>query len=204
MRISMLSLVIMLAVSGWSQSPQPAVTTTQTSQHFDGKWWSKTSADEHSGFINGAADCLTWTAHEKGFNATPEQLVGKITEFYKKHPESADLSVVEVWKKIWDKAPPSAAAAQPGETWKNAHWYLDGFWWLDETQEQKQGFVEGYLWCMRTHVPDSQETYSKSASFYVEKIDAFARAHSNSKAGREKVASILRRYRDKKPSATPK
>jgi hypothetical protein len=193
----------MLAVSGWSQTPQPAVSTAQTVQHFGGKWWSKTSADEHSGFINGAADCLTWTAHEKGFNATPEQLVDKITKFYKEHPGSADLSVIEVWKIVWE-TPPSAAAAQPGETWKNAHWYLDGFWWLDETQEQKQGFVEGYLWCMRTHIPDSQETYSKSVSFYVEKIDAFARANSNSKAGREKVASILQRYRDKKPSATPK
>ena len=48
------------------------------------------------------------------------------------------------------------------------------------------------------------ETYSKSASFYVEKIDAFTRANSNSKADREKVASILQRYRDKRPSAAPK
>jgi hypothetical protein len=40
-----------------------------------------------------------------------------------------------------------------------------------------------------------------SVTFYVEKIDAFALANANSKAGREKVASILRRYRDKKPPA---
>ncbi len=204
MRMSVLSLVLVLAVSGWTQTSQPAVNAAHTTQAFDGKWWSKASADERSGFINGAADCLTWTEHEKGFNATPEQLADKISKFYKEHPESADVNVVEVWKKTWDKTPPPASAAQPGETWKNAHWYLDGFWWLDATQDERQGFVEGYLWCMRTHVPDSQDTYSKSAGYYVEKIDAFTRANSNSKADREKVASILRRYRDKKPSATEK
>lgn len=213
MRISVLSLAIMLAVSGWSQSPQPAAHTTQLGQHFDGKWWSKTSADEHSGFLDGADDCLTWTAHkqiwprnQKGFGGTWPQLNDAIGKFYKDHPELHDLGVVDVWKKVIIEQSSRRVVPNSGnaETWKNPHWYMDGFWWLDETQEQKQGFVEGYLWCMRTQVPDSQETYSKSVSFYVEKIDAFARANSNSKAGREKVASILRRYRDKKPSATPK
>jgi hypothetical protein len=197
MRRCLLSLVLTGAVSGWSQPPQAG-------QHFDGKWWSKTSSDEHSGFINGAADCLTWTAHEKGFNATPEQLVDKITRFYIGHPESADLGVVEVWKGIWDKTPPSAGTAQPGETWNNANWYLDGFWWLEGTPDERQGFVEGYLWCMRTQVTALSETYSKPVSFYVGKIDAFTKANGDSKANREKVALILRRYKDKESAAPPK
>jgi hypothetical protein len=199
----LLPLLLMLAVCGWSQSLEP-VKAEEKSQHFDGKWWSKTSSEEHSGFINGAADCLTWTAHKKGFNATPEQLVDKITKFYKEHPQSAELNVVDVWQKLWSKTPPSAAAAHSGETWKNAHWYLDGFWWLDETTDQKQGFVEGYLWCMGTQVPAPSETYSKPVSFYVEKIDAFTRANADSKADREKVAVILRRYKDKQSAATSK
>jgi hypothetical protein len=203
MQKSLLILVLILSVCGWSQS-HPTVSAAQTSQHFDGKWWSKTSSEEHSGFINGAADCLTWTAHKKGFNATPEQLVDKITKFYEEHPESHDVSIVDIWKKLWTKTQPSAAAAQPGETWKNAHWYLDGFWWLDETPDQKQGFIEGYLWCMRTQVTAPSETYSKPVSYYVEKIDAFTRANAGSKADREKVALILRRYKDKETAAPPK
>lgn len=196
MQKSLLILVLVLSVCSWSQS-QPTVSTAQMNQHFDGKWWSTTSSEEHSGFINGAADCLTWTAHKKGFNATPEQLVDKITKFYKEHPESGDVSIVDVWIKLWAKTPPSAATPQPGETWENAHWYLDGFWWLDETPDQKLGFIEGYLWCMRAHVPAPAERYSKSASFYVEKIDAFTRANGKSKANREKVALILKRYKDR-------
>jgi hypothetical protein len=203
MRNCVFIFVVMFSAYGWSQPTQPT-TTTRGSQQFDGKWWSKTSTEEHSGFINGAADCLTWTAHQKGFNATPEQLTGKIGKFYREHPGSANLPVIEVWKRIWDRTRSSRAAAQPGETWSNPHWYLDGFWWLDQAPDEKQGFVEGYLWCLRTQVGASTDTYSKSPGFYVEKIDSFAMANSNTKADRESVASILRRYRDKPASVKEK
>lgn len=209
MRKFLLPLVLMLAVSGWSQLSQPAIKTTQ---QFDGKWWSKTSADMHLGFLNGVDDCLTWTAHEeiwpknqRGFGGTWAQLNDAIAKFYAGHPESQELSVVEVWRKVIAQSNQKPAAnSKYAETWKNPHWYFDGFWWLDETPDQKLGFIEGYLWCMRTHVPGSAETYSKPASFYVGKIDAFTRANADSKADREKVALILRRYKDKESAATPK
>jgi hypothetical protein len=199
----LLSLVLMLAVCGWSQSLQP-LKADEMSQHFDGKWWSKTSADEHSGFLDGADDCLTWTAHkqvwtrnQKGFGGTWSQLNDAIGKFYKDHPELHDLDVVDVWKKVIEQSSQkSVPNSENAETWKNPHWYMDGFWWLDETADQKQGFVEGYLWCMGTQVPAPSETYSKQGSFYVEKIDAFTRANANSKADREKVAFILQRYKD--------
>jgi len=206
-----LILVLLLSVCGWSQS-QPAVSTAQTNQRFDGKWWSKTNADEHSGFLDGADDCLTWTAHEqiwsknqKGFGGTWQQMNDAIGKFYKDHPELHDLDVVDVWKKVIEQSSRKAVPnSEYAEIWKNPHWYFDGFWWLDETPDQKQGFVEGYLWCMRTQVTAPSETYSKPASYYVKKIDAFTKANAESKANREKVALILRRYKDKKPAATPK
>ncbi len=46
---------------------------------------------------------MTWTAHEKGFNATPEQLTDKFSKFYRVHPEQIDLNIVEVWQKIEDQ-----------------------------------------------------------------------------------------------------
>jgi hypothetical protein len=57
---------------------------------------------------------------------------------------------------------------------------------------------------MKTHVPASTERYSKPASFYVEKIDGFTRANAETKANREKVALILRRYKDPSAVAAPK
>lgn len=200
----LLLLFVITAACGWSQPPQHTRNATQANHHFDGKWWSTTSSEERSGFINGVADCLTWSAHEKGFNATPEQLMDKITRFYKEHPESADLTVVDVWRQIGRKSSPDDGPTPHGETWKNPHWYLDGFWWREASEGERLGFLEGYLWCMRTQVPAPSEKYSKPVSFYIDRIDAFVGANGSSKANREAVALILRRYRDKDSSTNPK
>lgn len=205
-RLFVLSLVLISTLDGRTQPQRPTVSEAQTGGQFDGTWWLRTSSDEHSGFLDGADDCLTWTAHkqlwtknQKGYGGTWSQMNDAITKFYKDHPESQNLGVVEVWRKVINESNKKpTASSENAEIWKNPHWYMDGFWWLDETQEQKQGFIEGYLWCMRTQVPGPLETYSKSAHFYVEKIDAFTKANAGSKANREKVAVILRRYRDKK------
>jgi hypothetical protein len=210
--VCILSFVLMGTVSGRSQPPHPAANATQKAQPFDGKWWSKTSADEHSGFLDGADDCLTWTAHEqiwsknqKGFGGTWAQLNDAIGKFYKDHPDLNYLGVVDTWKKVIEQSSQKpVVSSENAETWNNPHWYLDGFWWMEKTSDQKLGFIEGYLWCMKTHVPAPGETYSKPASFYVEKIDASTRANGDSKANREKVAVMLRRYKDRQSSTTPK
>jgi hypothetical protein len=211
-RRSLLALVLISAVGGWCQSLQPPVNAAQTSQQFDGKWWIKTSPDEHSGFINGADDCLTWTAHKqlwttskKHFSVSFKHLNDLIGEFYESHPESRDQTVVDVWRKVMENPHPNhVPGSEHAETWKNPHWYLDGFWWLGDTPDERTGFVEGYLWCMRTQVPVPSETYSKPVGFYVGKIDAFTKANGESKANREKVAVILKRYKDTESAATPK
>lgn len=192
-----LFLITLFAVScGWSQQPNPNAQVAQADQRFDGKWWSKSSSEEQSGFINGAADCMTWSARKKGFNATPEQLVKKITAFYKKRPQSANLPVIEVWQKVVASDVSRKSSIAQGQTWTNAHWYLDGFWWRGAAEDERLGFLEGYLWCMRTYVPKSSQKYSKPVQFYLEKVDAFVRANGSSKANREPVALILRRYQD--------
>lgn len=164
------------------------------------------------GFLNGYDDCLTWTAHkhiwtesQKKFSVTWVQLNDMIGKFYTDHPESMDIPVVDVWKKIMENLSPNRVpSAERAETWENPHWYLDGFWWMENSVELRHGFVDGYLWCLTTEIPDSRETYSKSVDFYVQKIDAFTKANANSKLNREKVANILRRYKDNKSNTNLK
>jgi hypothetical protein len=81
-----------------------------------------------------------------------------------------------------------------GEKWGNAHWYLNGDWWAQISEDQQQGFIEGYLWCLRTQVPTAADRYSEIPNAYRRKIDAFVKAHP--KLGNEAVADTLRRYRD--------
>jgi hypothetical protein len=158
--------------------------------------------EERSGFLNGTSDCLTWTAHKVGFNATPEQLSDRITKFYVAHPESVGLSVIDVWQKVTDKPKASNGADVKGERWKNAHWYLNGDWWSQVSEAQQLGFVEGYLSCLKTQVATPTESYSASAGSYRRKIDSFVRA--NPKQGKEAVAITLRRYRDQDSASAPK
>src|SRR5664280_1322650 len=173
MRKCVFSLVLASAVSGWSQSLQPAVSAGQTSQHFDGKWWSKTSADEHSGFINGADDCLTWTAHkqvstagQKNFTFTWKQLNDMIGKFYESHAKSRDLTVVDVWRKVLENPRPNhVPGSEHAETWSNPHWYLDGFWWLEGTPDEKQASSRGISGACEPKFPHLQRcTPSRLAS----------------------------------------
>ena len=200
---SLLCLIVLaLTIGAWSKSSQPASTAMPANQKFVGTWWLKADVEERSGFLNGTADCLTWTAHKVGFNATPEQLSDRITKFYVAHPESVSLSVIEVWQKVADKPKASNGADGQGERWKNAHWYLNGDWWTQVSEAQQLGFVEGYLWCLKTQVSTPTESYSGSASSYRRKIDAFVKA--NPKQGKEAVAVTLHRYRDRDTDGAPK
>jgi hypothetical protein len=189
--------LFLLAASGWSQ---PAATGAEP--RFAGRWWQGVEPGERSGFINGAADCLTWTAHEKGFNATPEQIADKISKFYRGHPERADVAVVDAWRQIAIPVEPASASGSQGETWNNPHWYLNGDWWGSIGPAEEKGYLEGYLWCMNNRVVPKAETYSKGISFYRGKIDAYINTHP--KSGSEAVAAILHRYRDPEAAVKPR
>jgi hypothetical protein len=145
---------------------------------------------------------MTWTAHKPGFSATPEQMTEKITRFYQAHPEAADLSVIDIWQRVEDHSNPVKEKDESAETWKNPHWYLNGEWWMQISEREQLGFVEGYLWCLRTQVREDGESYSHPAISYQQKIDAFVKA--NPKLGNEAVAVTLRRFRDKATIAAPK
>ncbi|MDP9162229.1 MAG: hypothetical protein M3O09_18640, partial [Acidobacteriota bacterium] len=152
-----------------------------------------------------ASDCMTWEAHDNHFNQTQDKIfTDRISGFYKAHPESSRLSVIDVWRKV-GRIPRSKTTeneeAKNAETWNNPHWYFNGYWWPDD-EAQQLGFVEGYLLCMRTEVHKPGESYSQDANFYTRKINDFLR-RANPKLKREAIATTLHRFRDKGESANP-
>jgi hypothetical protein len=198
----LLCLILLLTTGAWSQSAQPVNGSIPSKPSYAREWWLNTDEAERYGFLHGLSDCMTWTAHKTGFSETPEQIMDKIDKFYKSHPESATLNVIDVWEKVADHSKPSKAMDKSNpEVWKNAHWYLNGGWWSQVYETEQLGFVEGYLWCLKTQVSDPTESYSKSASSYRRRIDAFVR--SNPKLGKEAVAITLRRYRDEDAANAP-
>lgn len=193
--IHRLPIVVLLAFSSvWSQASEHRTSSPSRNQQFSASWWARTDAEERSGFLNGTADCMTWTVHKKGFNQTPEQLIDKISAYYKNHREAAGLNVLEIWQRLDAQGQLNTGADDQGEAWKNAHWYLNGDWWAQSSEDQQLGFVEGYLWCMKTQAPATVDSYPYSPKVYRQKIDAFVKAHP--KLGNESVAVTLRRFRD--------
>jgi hypothetical protein len=162
-------------------------------QRYDGHWWLSVEVEERSGFIEGAGDCLTWTARKPGFNAISRQLEPKVTRFYETHAARRALLVTEVWT-LLERTPANQSPPQGGEVWSNAHWYLNGSWWRQSSETEQLGYVKGYLWCVQAEVTRPRETYSRSAAYYGAKISAYAKSHP--KADDEAVATILARYRD--------
>ena len=187
------SIAAALASGGDGRMNTPEGAVLGKSIAYDGNWWLRAEGDERSGFIQGAADCLTWTAHEEGFSATPEELGDKITHYYKAHPQNLSVGVVEVWENVRPKEGLSGSAPN-AETWTSPHWYLNGLWWRQGSRLENVGFVEGYLWCVTTRLKSPAQAYSRPIAYYADHISTYIRA--NPKADDQAVATILERFRD--------
>lgn len=167
---------------------------TANPKAYDGRWWLDADASVRSGFLNGVADYLTWTAHVEGFSATPEQFIDKITEYFRTHPKDRVLLVTDVWRKL--EPPKPATKSTPGaEVWTNPHWYLNGLWWRQGTKSENAGFVEAYLWCARCYGTPKSTKYSQPVAYYVERVTGYIRSHRQ--ADDEAVATILARFGDR-------
>jgi hypothetical protein len=160
---------------------------------YDGDWWLAAEKEERSGLLEGAGDCLTWTAHTLEFTETSSQVEPRITSYYQSYPAQRRLLFIDVWKKTEPKATEVKAAPAAGEDWKNAHWYLNGTWWKQSREDERLGFIEGHLWCMRSRVNQPSESYSRPAEYYVEKISEYVKKNG---AYEKAIADILKRYRD--------
>ncbi|MCE5310110.1 MAG: hypothetical protein LLG20_20945 [Acidobacteriales bacterium] len=191
----LLSLSILVSTSGlFAQNVkvQSVQSPGKMAKIYDGDWWLASALERRSGFLEGVADCQTWVVRAEGFSGTSDQLVEKITRYYKTHPNDRRVLVIDIWRRVG--AATSTKPLPNGEVWKEPHWYLNGLWWRQVSESERLGFLEGYLWCLRTQVNRPENAYSRSLSFYVDEIDEYVRAYP--KADDESVATILERFRD--------
>jgi len=176
-------------------------TDNQPSENFDGKWWSLADSGQKSGFLNGATDCLTAVAHERWVSRSIEWAIPKITDYYKTHTADNGVPVVEVWRKVLSGAP-AETPRKGGEVRTNPHGYYDGLYWRGSSESEQRGFLEGYLWCLRTRVQSRSNTYSQSVDYYKERVNTYVQKHP--KSDDEAIAAILSRFCDNtKPKTSP-
>jgi hypothetical protein len=167
---------------------------------YDGTWWLAANDDERMGFLDGAGDCLESAARVTWLTHSVQSLEKKITRHYQAHPADRAILVTEVWRKLLSETKPSKPA--PGsEVWTNPHEFLNGTWWVQSSETQQLGFLEGYLWCMRTCVDKPAQVYSRSVNSYADQIVKYILAHPKT-AYDEAIAEILARFRDRPKPGT--
>ena len=160
---------------------------------YDGNWWKTADRRERSGFLNGASDCLFSVAKAPWLTRSVDELDQRIDDYYKAHDKKRDMTVDKVWKTIIKEAPPDKPRPEGGEVWTGPHGYYDGSYWRQSSELENKGFLEGYIWCMRTCVKSPKENYSLSVNYYFDKIWEYVLKHP--KAESEAIADLLARFR---------
>ncbi len=160
---------------------------------FDGKWWAASFAEERSGYLNGYLDCYIYDAKAKSNSggSTIADFSNAIDEYYRTHRPTAPVSTA--LKQI-DRTAKPHPVPEGGEKWTEPHGYYDGLWWRGGSPEEQLGYVEGYLSCYSSEVLSSGAVFSKTAAQYRALVNKFLDGHS--KSDDEKVAHLLRRFRD--------
>jgi hypothetical protein len=180
------------AAEAFSQSAGPLNRAKQTEKAHDGTWWLAAAPEERSGFLEGAADCLTWVLRVRGFSATSNQMVGKITRYYETHPDERRASPMDVWQRVGANS--SAVPPRNGEVWKKPHWYLNGLWWRQSAAPERLGFLQGFLCCLRTRLGPPNDVYSRPIHWYAVRINEYIESHPE--ADDQAVATILALFTD--------
>jgi hypothetical protein len=165
---------------------------------YDGNWWLAADSNERGGFLDGALDCLVWTAHTKPPREI-DNLEEKITQYYKSHPADRNGAILSVWERVSSLGPPSAPPPSGGEVYRNPHGYYNGEFWREGSESANRGFLEGYFWCLQTHVKSPTDTYSQSIDYYWDKIWTYIQSHPKTSVN-EPVAVILSKFRDRPKS----
>ena len=84
-----------------------------------------------------------------------------------------------------------------GQHHEGPHGYYDGTWYKGASDEKRLGYLEAYLWCMRTYGKQPAAAYPRSLEFYGQRIEEYIDTH---KAYNEPVADILARFRSRLPN----
>ena len=174
----------------------------QKDWRFDGHWWlDNAESPERLGFVQGAQDYLTWIAHDETFSSWPVQVVSAINAYYKAHTDDQNALVLNAWRMLAPQIPlPTPAQRRDRWNQKPKGRYLGNIWWSTERTwlvppDEREGFLEAYIWCLLNYSDQTTETYSSSPYDYEEKIGNYLMAHP--KAVNEPLANLLYLFRDK-------
>jgi hypothetical protein len=168
---------------------------------YDGKWWNSVSKDQRTEFIAGYIDCASDDAGQLNLaNASWNLLEPKITKFYRENASNLMKPVITVLLQITLQERPQKR--KDGEVFSEKHGIFDGEYWRQIMDEERLGFIEGYLACQKQYNKPAA-SFSREAQWYVTQISNWygIRADNpseiNEKRSSKKIADVLFLFKDK-------
>jgi hypothetical protein len=147
-----------------------SLAVAQEPPKLDGNWWLSIADDQRVEFLAGYMDC--YAADVGDYNRTLQEswytYAPKITRYYADNPKNICRRATRVLFDVRSKNPPQPLKG--GEIWTEKHGPFNGEYWREMKTPVRIAFVEGYLACLREHLPSRAKRFSKAAQTYSDEV----------------------------------
>lgn len=164
--------------------------TAHAQTRIDSDWWVEANPETRRGVINGAFDCLTSEHGAKLPKLPLPELTAKVdAALGQSGPNKTVANALLALPKE------SSPAAPGGEDYsKEKHGWFDGYYWGSASDDERYGFLIGYLSC-----GNGLTVSTERVKAYRNQIDSWYERHPSSNA---KIADVLASVRQRSPKST--
>lgn len=156
-------------------------TTGNAQTRINSTWWAGASVETRRGAINGAFDCLTWQHGAKLPRLSVPELSSKVDAALAQG--GADKTLADALRALPKESGPATSGGEDYS--KEKHGWFDGYYWGSASDEERSGFLVGYLSCGNVLAVSVERVKT-----YRKQIDSWYERHPSSNA---KIADVLSR-----------
>jgi hypothetical protein len=149
----------------------------------DGHWWNGANPESRRGTLNGTIDCMVSNHSAKLPTLTVPAFQEQVDVAFAQ--DTAGRTLAEVLLALPKKSPPRAPGGEDYS--KEKHGWFDGDYWGSAKDDERSGFLIGYLSCGNT-LPVSISRINE----YRDTIDLWYDKHPSSNA---KIANVIAKIR---------
>ena len=164
--------------------------TLHAQTRIDGDWWKGISPEMRRGAVSGALDCLVSDHGAKLPTFKVPVMDEKVDAGFAQNP--AGTTLADILLALPKKSPPPSPGGEDYS--KEKHGWFDGYYWGSASDDERYGFLVGYLSC-----GNGLTASTARVKEYRDQIDSWYEKHPSSNA---KIADVIARVRQHTPKST--